>query len=197
MSTATAVRYTPEEYLALERKAAERSEYIDGAIYPMAGVSRIHSLIAGNLFRVVSTHFLTHPGEAHMFDMRVRVEPTGWYSYPDVVAVRDKPQLEDSEFDTLLNPTVVIEVLSPSTEADDRGDKFARYRRLPSLCEYVLVDQDHPRVERFTRRGREWVLTEMDGLEDVLQLESIGCAVPLRLIYDKTPVAAGPGEATA
>jgi Uma2 family endonuclease len=195
MSTATAVRYTPEEYLALERKAAERSEYIDGAIYPMAGVSRIHSLIAGNLFRVVSTHFLTHPGEAHMVDMRVRVEPTGWYSYPDVVAVRDEPRFEDAEFDTLLNPTVVIEVLSPSTEADDRGDKFARYRRLASLCEYVLVNQDYAHIERFTRRGREWVLTEMDGLEVTLHLESIGCAVPLREIYAKTTISAGPGQA--
>ena len=114
--------------------------------------------------------------------------------YANVVAVSDAPQFEDTEFDTLLNLTVIVEVLSPSTEADDRGDKFARYRRIPSLCEYVLVNQDCLLVERFTRRGDEWVLSEFDSLDQILRLESLGCDVPLREVYAKTTVAAGSGQ---
>jgi Uma2 family endonuclease len=196
MSTAPAVHVTPQQYLALERKASERSEYIDGAIYPMAGASRNHSLIAGNMYRVISIYLLNRPGEVHVVDMRVRISSTGRYTYPDVVAVSDAPQFEDAELDTLLNPTVIVEVLSPSTEADDRGDKFARYRRIPSLCEYVLVNQDCVLVERFTRRGDEWVLSEFDSLDQILRLESLGCDVPLREVYAKTTVAAGSGQET-
>jgi Uma2 family endonuclease len=194
MSTAPAVHVTPEQYLALERRASERNEYVDGAIYPMAGASRNHSLIAGNVFRVVSIYLLSRPGEVHMADMRVRISSTGRYTYPDIVAVCDAPQFEDAELDTLLNPTVIVEVLSPSTEADDRGDKFARYRRIPSLCEYVLVDQDRVLVERFMRRGTEWVLSEFNSLDDILHLESLGCDVPLREIYAKTSVVSEAGQ---
>jgi Uma2 family endonuclease len=194
MSTAPAVHVTPQQYLALERKASERSEYIDGAIYPMAGASRNHSLIAGNLHGVIRLYLLSRPGEVHMADMRVRISSTGRYAYPDVVAVSDAPQFEDAEFDTLINPTVIVEVLSPSTAADDRGDKFARYRKLPSLCEYVLVDQDRVLVERFTRRGADWVLSEFNSLDEILRLESLGCDVPLREVYAKTTVAADAGK---
>lgn len=184
---------TPEQYLALEREAAVRSEYREGCIATIAGASRLHNLIAGNLYREVSSRLRDRPGEAYISDMRVGVGPASLYTYPDVVVVAGEPRFEDAELDTLLNPTVIIEVLSPSTEADDRGNKFASYRRLASLREYVLVAQDRVRVERYARRGETWVLTEWSGLDAVLRLDSIDCEVPLREIYAKTPWTRGVG----
>jgi Uma2 family endonuclease len=187
-STAVSVRHTPEQYLALERAAAFKSEYIDGVIYPMSGVSRLHNLIAGNLYRVVSTWLLDRPGEVYVSEMRVHVGPAGLYTYPDVAALPGEAQLEDTEFDTLLNPSFIAEVLSPSTEAYDRGEKFERYKRLESLREYVLLAQDRVHVERHSRRGEQWELAEFSGLDDVLRLDSIDCDVPIRQIYAKTPL---------
>ncbi len=189
MSTAVEVRYTPEQYLALERKAESKSEYVDGEIHPMPGASGPHNDIVMNLGRVISTRLLDRPGHVYSNDMRVLVGPTGLYTYPDVAVVADEPRFEDAEIDTLLNPTVIVEVLSPSTEAYDRGEKFASYRRLETLREYVLVSQERVRVERYTRRGEEWTLTEFSKLDSVLRLDSIGCDVPLRQIYAKTPLA--------
>ena len=191
MSTAAAkTRYTPEQYLALERKADFKSEFCNGFIVAMSGATRFHNLAAGNLFREISGQLKGGPCEAYIADMRVRVTRTGLYTYPDIVAVCGEPQLLDSEFDTLLNPTLIVEVLSPSTEAYDRGAKFRHYRRLESLHEYVLISQDRAIVERFARRGEDWVLTEWRGLDAVLLLDSVGCEVPLREIYDRTGVTA-------
>jgi Uma2 family endonuclease len=190
-SAAVKTRPTPEQYLALERKAAVKSEYLGGHIVAMAGTSRAHNLIAGNLNSQISTQLRERPCESYVSGMRVTVPPTGLYTYPDVVAVCGEPRFLDSELDTLLNPTVIIEVLSPSTEAYDRGLKFAHYRRLASLREYVLVAQDRVLVERYTRQGEEWLLTEWGGIEDVLQLASIDCAVALHEIYAKVQF---PGE---
>jgi Uma2 family endonuclease len=198
MSSATVeTRYTPEQYLALERKATIRSEYREGRVSMMTGASRLHNLIAGNLYRVVGSHLRDRPGEAYISDMRVRVGPASLYTYPDVVVVAAEPRFEDAELDTLLNPTVIVEVLSPSTEANDRGNKFASYRRLDSLREYVLVAQDRARVELYAREGEAWVLTEQSGGEAVLRLASIDCEVPLREIYAKTPWTRGAGRADA
>jgi Uma2 family endonuclease len=141
MSAAVKTRYTREEYLALERKSPIKHEYHDGEMFAMAGVSRAHSLIAGNLFRVVSTQLVDRPCEVHINDIRVLVSPTGLYTYPDIVTVCGEARFEDSEVDTLLNPNAIVEVLSASTEAYDRGKKFAHYRRLESLQEYVMVAQ--------------------------------------------------------
>ena len=187
-AAAVTTRYTPAQYLALERKAPFKSEYDDGFIHAMAGSSREHNLIAGNIFRRVGLQLEDRPCESYMSDMRVRVGPSDRYTYPDVVVVCGTPRFEDDETDTLLNPTVLVEVLSPSTESYDRGRKFAGYRRLDSLREYVLVAQDRVCVERFTRQGEEWLLTEFSRPEDVLQLTSIDCAVPLREIYAKVPL---------
>ena len=120
-----------------------------------------------------------------MSDIRVCVARTGLYTYPDVAAVCGKSSWQDDEVDTLLNPTMIVEVLSPTTESYDRGKKFGHYRRLESLREYVLVAQDEVRVERYTRQGDDWVLTELNRLEDTLRLTSIGCEVSLREIYAK------------
>src|SRR5207237_2511641 len=125
---------------------------------------------------------------AYTSDMRVRVNPTGMYTYPDVSVVCGEPHFDDQQLDTLTNPHVIIEVLSPSTEAYDRGEKFAHYRRLLSLTDYVLVAQDKMRVEHFARsgdRGDQWLFTEISDPDHALNLTSIGCAVTLRNIYDK------------
>jgi Uma2 family endonuclease len=180
--------YTPEEYLALEREAEYKSEYIDGQIYLMTGASRAHNTITLNLGRELSSLLLGNPCEVYASDMRVKVGPTGTYTYPDLVAVCDEPVFEDGQVDTLTNPTVIIEVLSPSTELYDRGGKFARYRRIESLMEYVLVSQDKVLVEHYVRQDNarsQWVLREIDNIEDKLSLASIGCEVALSAIYIK------------
>ena len=228
MSSVAKTYYTPEEYLALERKAEYKSEYINGQIFAMSGASRDHglitrasrehNLIAGNLFGELRARLRGRPCEAYVSDMRVKVHPTGLYTYPDVVITCGEPIFEDRQLDTLTNPTVIIEVLSRSTEAYDRGEKFAHYRRLESLTDYVLVAQDKVRVEHFVRysppidkgdrdiAGRIhgthglWVLAELDELEGpdgTLQLSSIGCSLILRDIYERVEFpdnsAASPG----
>jgi Uma2 family endonuclease len=176
---------TPAEYLALERRAREKSEYVNGRIYAMSGASRLHNLIAGNIFGELRNQLRGRPCEVYVNDMRVKVQRTGMYTYPDVVAVCDEPRLEDAELDTLLNPSVIVEVLSPSTERYDRGEKFAHYRRLESLQEYVLVAQGTPRVEHFRREGDHWVLTEISDPGGELGLSSVGCVLKLADIYDR------------
>jgi len=188
-SAAFEKRFSPEEYLALERKAGFKSEYHDGFITAMAGTSREHNLITLNFGREISSQLKERPCEAYVSDMRVHIDRTGLYTYPDVVVVCGEPQFEDDAVDTLLNPTVIVEVLSPTTEAYDRGKKFLHYRRLPSLREYVVVSQDKVLVERFTRRGDDWVLTELNQIDDTLRLASIECELPLREIYAKVKLA--------
>ena len=182
---ASRVTYTPAEYLARERVAETKSEYLNGEIVAMTGASRRHNLIAGNLYREVSGQLRTGPCESYVGDMRVRVSATGLYTYPDVVVACPPIDFEDAEADTLLNPVVIVEVLSPSTEAYDRGAKFRQFRRLESLREYVLVAQDAARIERYVRQGDLWVLSDVSGLDAALTLEAIGCTVSLADIYDK------------
>ena len=189
-------RYTPEEYLALERKAEYKSEYVNGEIIAMAGASRQHNLIAGNLYREISQQLRGRPCEAYISDMRVKVSHTGLYAYPDVVVVCGEIRFEAASNDTLLNPLVIVEVLSASTEAYDRGEKFAHYRRLESLQEYLLVAQDKIRIEHYVRQGTQWVLSEVSDLHDTVHLASIGCDVVLQEVYDKVQFVTS-DEATA
>jgi len=193
-SAARITRYTPQQYLALERRADFKSEYCNGFITAMSGASREHNLIALNLGGEIRSQLKNRPCEVYGSDMRVLVSTTGLYTYPDVVAVCGKPLFEDSEVDTLLNPTLIVEVLSPSTESYDRGRKFGHYRRLESLREYVVVAQDQVLVERYTRQGEEWMLTHLTDLDASLRLASIGCEVSLREIYAKVEF---PGAAAA
>jgi Uma2 family endonuclease len=185
MSALAQSSYTPEQYLALERQASHKSEYVNGGIFAMAGASKEHNQIAFNLAGELHSQLKNGPCLAYVTDLRVKVSTTGLYTYPDVAALCHEPDFEDAQMDTLLNPSVIIEILSPSTEAYDRGDKFAHYRRLPSLIEYVLINQDKIRVEHYIRQDRQWVLTEMDRLDDTLCLISIQCQIPLREIYAK------------
>jgi Uma2 family endonuclease len=177
--------YTPEEYLELERAAVYKSEYVNGRIYAMSGASREHNLIAFNLSAEIRTQLKSRPCEAYGSDMRVHIPDTTMYTYPDMSIVCGEPQFADSHVDTLLNPTVLMEVLSPSTEGYDRGEKFAHYRRLASLQEYLLVSQTRARIERFVRQGMNWVLTEYDGLDATVPLRAIDCSLALREVYDK------------
>jgi Uma2 family endonuclease len=182
-------RLTPEEYLKLEREAEHKSEYYRGEIYAMSGTSREHILVAGNVFASLHQQLRRRLCEVYQADMRVKVSPTGLYTYPDVVVVCGKPQFEDAELDTLLNPTVLIEVLSPSTEACDRGAKFEQYRTLASLVDYLLIAQDRCHVEHFARQpdGR-WLLSEARSLEETLRIASIECELALAEVYEKVPL---------
>jgi len=184
-SAARMTRYTPQQYLALERKADFKSEYCNGFITAMAGASLEHNTIAVNLAGEIRSQLRDRPCRVCVSDMRVCVSPTGLYTYPDVVVVCGQLRFEDDGRDTLLNPTVIVEVLSRSTEPYDRGEKFAHYRRLESLREYVVVAQDQVLVERYTRQGEEWMLTHLTDLDASLRLASIGCEVSLREIYAK------------
>jgi Uma2 family endonuclease len=185
MASVAHITYTPEEYLAIERKAEFKSEYVNGEIYAMSGASKEHNIITGNIYSEIRNQFKRRPCEVYITDMRVRVPRTNLYTYPDVAAVCGGSLFDDSHVDTLTNPTVIVEVLSPSTETYDKGDKFAHYLKLPSLQEYVLVSQDKVRVEHYARRGAEWVYTQMSTLDEVLVLGSIECAIALQDIYEK------------
>ena len=143
---------TPEEYLAKERKALTKSEYRDGRMYAMPGASREHNLITGNTLVELHVQLRNRVCEVYPSDMRVKVSAAGTYTYPDIVVVCDEPLFDDTYFDTLLNPTVLVEVLSPSTAAYDRGEKFTSYQKLDSLCEYVLISQDSVCVEHYLRQ---------------------------------------------
>lgn len=177
--------FTPEEYLARERKALNKSEYRDGRIYAMPGASRAHNLITVHVTGELYIQLRTRSCEVYPSDMRVKVSAGGLYTYPDVIVVCDEPRFEDGHFDTLLNPTVLIEVLSPSTAAYDRGEKFRRYQYLNSLCEYILISQDRVQVEHYLRQEDGWELTEFRFLSDVFQLVSIRCELSLQAIYAK------------
>jgi Uma2 family endonuclease len=184
-------RYTPEEYLALERKAEYKSEYFAGEIFAMSGASERHNLIVANVVAALHTQFRNRPCKVYPGDMRVKVNTTGLYTYPDVVALCGEAQFDDEQRDTLLNPTVIVEVLSPSTEAYDRGDKFGHYRKLASLAEYVLISQEKSHIEHYLRQpDNQWLLSEASDLQDVMQLPSIGCVLLLAEVYDKVEIRA-------
>ena len=192
MASLPQIRYTPEQYLEMDRKAEYRSEYVNGEILAMAGASREHNLIVTNLVREVSFALRGKPCETYSNDMRVQVNQTR-YAYPDLVVACGQPQFIDGQLDTLTNPSVIMEVLSPTTAADDRSWKFAHYRRLPTLTEYVMLSQFQPFAEHYTRQGdNQWVLTEVAGLDAVLNLASLGCALPLPAVYERVEFAPDP-----
>jgi Uma2 family endonuclease len=185
VSSQTKTLLTPEEYLEIERKAERKSEYYGGQMFAMAGASRRHSIIVTNIAGSLWQQLKGKPCEVHTNDLRVRVTPTGLYTYPDVVVVCGAPKFADDQKDTLLNPTVIIEVLSDSTRDYDRGWKFEQYRALPSLTEYLTVDQAGPHVERYRRQPDGWLLTEYRELHQTVELASIACELKLAEIYEK------------
>lgn len=181
------VRHTPEEYLEFERQAETRHEYFDGMIYEMAGESLAHSQICVNLAREVSTQLKGKPCQALSPNMKVRTSEAGLFAYPDVTVVCGEPHFHDRQRDVLLNPTVIIEVLSPSTERYDRGKKFMRYcSAVETLNDYILVSQDTPLLEHLERQadGR-WLHAFVRGLEATLYLASIDCEIRFSEVYER------------
>lgn len=181
---------TPEEYIAFERKwipdaETVRNEYVKGKLISMSGASFAHNVITINISTALHVQLKGSGCETFANEMRVSSPHTSSYFYPDVGVVCDKPRFEDDVFDILLNPIVVIEVLSPSTEAYDRGEKFAHYRQIESLQEYILVSQDKVNVERYQRKTDEWIFSYYQELDLQLPLTSIQCEVPLQEIYDR------------
>ncbi len=189
MSLQPSAYLTPKEYLALERGAEYKSEYLAGAIFAMAGTSERHNLIAGNVFAELHTQLRKRPCKVYVSDVRLKVNRTGLYTYPDVMVVCGETQFADDQQDMILNPTVIIEVLSESTEGYDRGKKFEHYRKLDSLSEYILIAQDRYHVERYVRQpDNQWLLAETDNVHDTLSLTSIACNLALADIYDKVEI---------
>lgn len=169
----------------MERRAETKSEYLDGEIFARAGASRQHNRLNLNIAFALDSQLRTKGCEVYVSEMRVKVSATGLYTYPDVIAVCGEPRFEDAELDTLLNPTLIIEVLSKSTQDYDRGTKFLHYRALASLREYVLVAQDCIHVEHYLRQNDAWLLTETDRREDTIELSSVGARLSLAEVYDR------------
>src|SRR5262245_10680237 len=178
-------RVSIEDYLAAERRAETTSEYLDGEVFAMTGASRSQNLIVVNTAASIHRQLTWRPCETYAGDMRVCIPAADLYTYPDVTVVCGEPRFEDGELDTLLNPTLLIEVLSPTTEGYDRGRKSAHYRTLDSLSEYLLVSQEEVRAELFTGQDDgHWLLSEASRLDETVALGSIGCALLLADLYE-------------
>lgn len=191
MSTLANTYISPEEYLERERKAEIKSEYLRGEIFAMAGASRRHGRIVTNLVRELSERTRQRACTVYSGDLRVLVHAAGLYTYPDVIVVCGEERYADEQFDTLLNPTLIIEVLSDSTKDYDRGEKFESYRSLPSLKEYLTVAQDKLHVEQHTRQpDQRWILTEHRDPAAHIKLESIDIELQLADVYEKVEFSA-------
>lgn len=192
MSSVAAQTYlTPEEYLAFERKATTKHEYLNGQIVAMSGASFAHNFLTMNVANQLYNQLIGGECQVAASDMRVKATQMGSYFYPDVVVVCGEPRAEDETFDTLLNPTLIIEILSPSTETYDKGEKFEHYQQITSLKDYILISQNKVHVEHYRRQENEWLQTEFAELEDVLSLRSVGCELRLQDIYRRVEVALG------
>ncbi|HEY0078039.1 MAG TPA: Uma2 family endonuclease [Pyrinomonadaceae bacterium] len=186
MSTQPVYYLTPEEYLALERRAEFKSEYVDGAAYAMAGGSERHNLIAANIIIEIGGQLRGRPCRIYPSDLKVRVPNSTRFFYPDVSVVCGETLFADEERDVVLNPVLIVEVLSESTAGFDRGKKFLSYQQIPSLQEYLLVSQDEFLIEHYLRQGDEnWLYTKVSGLEGRVLLPSVECELGLAAVYDK------------
>ena len=186
MSTLANRSLSPEEYLAIERKAEDKSEYYHGEMFAMSGVSRKHDRIATQLAFLIDQHLRGKQCEAFTANMRVLATASGLYTYPDLSVACEEPQFADAQVDTLTNPALLVEILSPSTEDYDRGKKAKRYRAIPSLQELLIIAQDGYEVELYRRQvDGSWSLIEARGLESSIALTSIGYTVSLRELYEK------------
>ncbi len=178
--------YTEAEYLKLERAANFKSEFYKGEIFAMSGASVQHTIIAGNIFASLHQQLRKKPCTVHASDLRVRVEKNTLYTYPDIVVVCGDAKFSDEQKDTLTNPTLIVEVLSKSTEQYDRVKKFELYRGLDSLREYVLVSQNEFRIELFTKQNeQQWIFSEVTDKNGVLTLQTIDASLSIPDVYEK------------
>jgi len=177
---------TPEEYLAFERKSETKSEYLGGELFGRARASERHNLIVANLVAEFRSQFKSRPCKVYPSDMRVKIPASGLYTYPDVSAGCGEAEFEDDHRDTLLNPALIVEVLSDSTETYDRGKKFEHYRTLNSLSDYLLVSQDNSSIEHYVRQPNDrWLLTPYKDVQSAIVLASVNCTLSLIETYDK------------
>jgi Uma2 family endonuclease len=177
---------TEEEYLEMERNSEAKHEYYDGEIFAMAGASERHNLIVANVIGELRNKLKKSPCRVYPSDMRLKIEETGLYTYPDVMVICGETKFLDNRNDTVLNPEIIIEVLSESTERYDRGKKFESYRKLLSLKEYVLISQDIKKIEKFYRtQNQKWIYSETEESRPAMLLESLNCELTHDEIYDK------------
>jgi Uma2 family endonuclease len=177
---------SPEEYLAVEREAEYKSEYVDGVMYAMAGGSERHNLIAGNLVTELNIQLREAPCRVYPSDLKVRVPNSKKFFYPDVSVVCGDTEFADDARDVILNPILIVEVLSDSTAAFDRGKKFQSYQQIESLQEYLLVTQDEYVVEHYLRQeNNHWLYTKVTGLEEAIVLPTLKCQLALSGVYSK------------
>ncbi|MBD2502271.1 Uma2 family endonuclease [Anabaena azotica] len=178
--------YTPEEYLALEENAEYKSEYIDGQIIPMAGGTLNHNQLALNLSTELNSAFKRRNYRVYMSDVRLWIAQKRIYTYPDVMILPGEAELFNNRTDTILNPQVIVEVLSKSTKGYDREDKFKAYRTIPSFQEYLLIDQTRIHVEQFSKTGKkQWNLREYDEEDEAIALVTVPFEISLQDLYDK------------
>lgn len=186
MSALAKPRVSPEEYLALEREAEYKSQYFNGEVLAMAGGSYYHNIITGNIIRELGNLFKKHPCGVCPSDMKIKVPKTVLFTYADAVVVCGNPKFDDKMKDVLLNPTLIVEVLSESTEAYDRGKKFEQYRQLPSFREYLLVAQDRCRIEQFSKQeDARWLFSEIHDMAGAVKLSSVDGELAAAEVYDK------------
>ena len=175
---------TQQEYLELERQAETKSEYWNGEIHPMGRVNVQHSLITTNAIANLGLQLRKNPCTVYTGNLRLKVSSTGLYTYADVIVVCGQARIENE--DNLLNPTVIVEVFSKSTESYDRGTKFVHYRTIESLIDYLLISQDTACIEHRSRdHDDKWLLSIYQGLDSVAPIPSIGCELPLADVYDR------------
>ncbi len=190
MATLPSSRITSEDYLERERKAETKSEYFRGEIFAMAGASTRHVLIVTNLVRELSQTLRQRPCNVYSTDLRLKVSAAGLYTYPDVMVACGEEKYADEHADTLLNPSLIVEVLSESTKNYDRGQKFENYRTLSSLMEYLTVGQDEAHVEQWIRQpDQRWLLTEYTSPAAAIPLQSLSVELQVRDIYEKVDLA--------
>jgi Uma2 family endonuclease len=179
---------SPDEYLAVERGAEFKSEYIDGIMYAMAGASERHNAIVANLIISIGVQLRGRDCRVYPSDLKIRVPNSTSFLYPDVSVVCGDPISADEHKDVIINPWLIVEVLSESTAAFDRGRKFLRYQQINSLREYVLVDQNEPHVEKFERQPNDnWLYSKVAGIDEKIILTSIQCELSLKDVYPKVP----------
>ena len=184
-------KYTIEEYLEMENAATEKHEYYQGEIFAMSGAKHQHNLVVGNIYNTLKNKLKGMPCKPLTSDSRIHIERNTLFTYPDVSVVCGEPQFLNNDEWNLLNPSVIIEVLSPSTKTYDRGDKFNLYRDIPSLKEYILVDPETISIEAFYINARGlWELREYKNMDEELQVKSANVSIELKEIYEDTKIAA-------
>lgn len=186
MSTQKIEKLTPEEYLNIERNAEFKSEYYNGEMFALAGASYVHNRITRNISKALGLQLKGKDCEEFQSDLKIKEQISGLFTYPDVVVICGEPEFYDDEKDVVVNPTVIMEVLSKSTETYDRGFKFELYRRIDTLKDYFMVSQDKISIEYYTRNDDDsWILKEYKDLNQSIEIKSTGCILELKDVYYK------------